>query len=378
MAADGESIRPYVITIFNQKGGIGKTTTSVNLAISLAAFGHSVAIIDLDSQGNASTSLGHRVSTGGKGAYELISGTGRLMDCSKPTRFSNLAICASSSELAGVDLEFADDKNARYLLRDAIRASDSSFEYILIDCPPAFGLLPVNALAASDMVLLPVTPHPMARDGLHKAWGHIQQVRANINPALLVGGVLVTMTAPEEIQQGVELTLGQEFGNRIWPVAIPLDQNVITASSADLPVTVFDPDSPASLQYLKLARHTLGFIDSHRRRVPLLVRAGDEEESGVPRAAANFPDAEPARRKLLSWHAEVMGKAPASGDEAPSEFAQSVLNEPPKTAYRDEVERHTDWVRTPPEEPLRPDWGKIIMAVGVLLASIALLIVVLG
>jgi chromosome partitioning protein len=245
------------LTVFSQKGGIGKTTTSVNLAVALAAWGLRVCVLDLDSQGNASSSLG-QLSPVAPGAYELFSSGCSLAQAARPTAIPGLSLCCSSDALAGVDLELANDPAARLLLRPAMGGAD--VDLVVIDCPPALGLLPVAALAASHLLVLPVTPAPLARDGLHKAWGHVRRIQGTINPRLTVAGILLTMTSDAAVEREVEQTLRLEFSQHILPMTVPADRAVLTASLAGLPVTLNAPDSAAARAYVDLAQHLLGKI----------------------------------------------------------------------------------------------------------------------
>ncbi|MGE5547797.1 MAG: ParA family protein [Solirubrobacterales bacterium] len=272
----GHQGRPEVVVIFNQKGGIGKTTTSVNLAACLAALGHRVALIDLDSQGNATANLG---ITGPltRGAHDLFFGTASLAEVLRPTDFDRLSVCGATEELTAAEFQLASVSDPQRCLDRAIDAARGVADYVVIDCPPALGLPTVNALVAGDLALMPASPEPMSRDGLAKAWRQIQRVRANLNHRLDVAGILLTMTASDGLHQAMAATIRAEFGARVLATEIPYDPAVVEASSRDLPVVVHAPDSPAAKAYLDVARTVVARTRAARGTDP----AGDAATAGA-------------------------------------------------------------------------------------------------
>jgi chromosome partitioning protein len=244
--------RPIAITVFNYKGGVGKTTTSVNLAVALAALGCRTILIDLDGQGNATSSLGMttRVATG---SYNLIAGNATLAEASHHTVFPGLSVCPATDDLAGTDLELAMASQPQHQLR--LRLEDAAVEadVVVIDCPPALGMLPVNALVASDWVIMPVSPEPLAREGLHKAWYNVNRIRLNLNRGLQVMGILVTLAEEAEVHDRFSESIRADFGPRVLPIKVPRDQAVLEASAKDCPVVIHDPDSAAARAYVNLA-----------------------------------------------------------------------------------------------------------------------------
>ncbi|MEI6986046.1 MAG: ParA family protein [Rhodospirillaceae bacterium] len=246
-----ESMEPIVVTVFNQKGGIGKTTTSVNLATCLAAGGWRVALIDIDSQSNATTSLG-LVAMTAPGAYELFKGSVTVAQTLLPTRFPGLSVCRAADELAGIAIDLALQADPHALLRRRLAAGGVAADIVIIDCPPALGPLPINALVASHLVLVPVTPEPMARDGLHRAWRHIQRIRSKINPRLEMAGIVLTMARDDIIHTALVATLHAELGSSMMAIEIPFDPQVPAASQHDIPVCVYDPYCSATRAYLAL------------------------------------------------------------------------------------------------------------------------------
>ncbi len=307
--------RPLVVTVFNQKGGIGKTTTTVNLAVALAALGHRVALIDLDSQSNATSSLGVAAAPA-SGAYRLLTTTDGLGAAMVPTPFPGVWLCAATDELVGVDIELAMTEHPQTVLRDRIREAPPDVDFVLIDCPPALGMLPVNALVASDLAILPVSPEPLAREGLLKAWRHIHRIRANLNQSLHIFGVLLTMVDKLHVHREFAATVRAEFGGRVLPVVIPRDPVILAAAAREMPVVVFDPESPAAKAHLELAR--------------LLLAARRREAAGGARAA--MPDLpewlaadqfDPAALTgvLLRWREEVTRDQPPL-PEPPADAAE--------------------------------------------------------
>lgn len=362
--------RPLVITAFNQKGGIGKTTTSVNLAVCLAAFGKRVVLVDMDSQGNATSSVGV-TSTSHKGAYELINGTASLTEASRPTRFDGLALCGASDELAGIDMELAHRPESQSLLRQAVQAEQDQFDFIVIDCPPALGMLPVNALVASDVALMPVVPQPLAHDGLHKAWRHIHRIRENLNRDLLIDGILITFASEDALAQEEAAAIRREFGRHVLPMQIPFDAAVITATKHDVPAVIHDPESPAAQAYLQLTQHFLAVTESRRRRVPIIARPPGVGAAPVPRAAVVPPDLATAMERLLIWRAGQ--KVPPAVPTPPNPPTASSS----WSAPADEADS-IGWVAAHTEVPLEIHWVRVWLAGGGVVACMLALAWTLG
>ncbi len=296
---------PIVVTVFNQKGGIGKTTSSVNLATCLAAAGWRVALIDVDSQSNATTSLG-MVAMPAPGAYHLLKGSVPVTETLQPTRFGGLRVCRADDELAGIGVELALEPNPHSMLRQRLHAADIGVDVVIIDCPPALGLLPINALVASHLAIVPVTPEPMARDGLHRAWRHLQRIRAKLNPHLQLGGVLLTLAREDPIHSALSATLHKELGNRMLAIEVPFDPQVPAAAQHDLPVCVYDPFCAATRAYLALAEGLAGKI----RRIAL-------ERDGGGCTLAAF-DMATARATLRDWRRQASPSAATASEEPPN------------------------------------------------------------
>ncbi|MBF0324452.1 MAG: ParA family protein [Alphaproteobacteria bacterium] len=257
---DGQvAAKPIVITVFNQKGGVGKTTTSVNLAVCLAALGRRVVLVDLDSQSNATTSMGLTAPVP-TGAYHLITGRASCSECLKPTPYDNLRLIAGSDELAWADIELALQDDCQLAIQRAFERLPSDVEIVVIDCPPAPGIVSVNALVAADAVVMPVMPSPHALDGLHKAWWNVNRVRGHFNHDLHTVYILLTMTEDGEMTGRLTEDIIAEFGARVVPVLIPRDPVVIEAAARDLPVVTMAPQSPPARAYLRLAELLLNRV----------------------------------------------------------------------------------------------------------------------
>ncbi|MCR6631533.1 MAG: ParA family protein [Magnetospirillum sp.] len=263
--ADEARAGPRIITVFNQKGGVGKTTTSVNVAVCLAAFGRRVALIDLDSQSNATANVGVTPPVA-SGAYHLITGRAPFAECLRPTPFAGLRLVGGSDELAWADIELALGGQPEAGLTRALQTAPDDLDVIVIDCPPAPGVVSVNALVAADAVVMPVMPSPHARDGLHKAWWNVNRVRSNFNQQLSVIHILLTLTEEGDLTQRLSEDIMAEFGNRVMPVLVPRDNVVIEAAGRDLPVAVMASGSAPARAYVRVAESAAGPVGARRRR----------------------------------------------------------------------------------------------------------------
>ena len=251
--------KPRILALANQKGGVGKTTTAINLGTALAAIGENVLIIDLDPQGNASTGLGidrrkRRVSP-----YHVISGDSPLSAAVVPTAVPRLAVAPSTLDLLGVELEIANDRRRAHRLGSAIeqlhreRGSDA-FTYILIDCPPSLNLLTINALTAANAVLVPLQCEFFALEGLSQLLSTVEQVKANLNPQLSIHGVVLTMFDPRNNLSGqVVADVRQFMGEKVYETMIPRNVRVSEAPSHGKPVLLYDLKCAGSQAYLRLA-----------------------------------------------------------------------------------------------------------------------------
>jgi chromosome partitioning protein len=266
--SDPSDLRPYpalrVLTVSNQKGGVGKTTTAINLGTALAAVGEKVLILDIDPQGNASTGLGVLRGQRKTTAYDIIVGGAAILDAAVPTALPGLDLVPSDADLSGVELELASAQRRSFRLRDAIAAvrdapGGPAYSYILIDCPPSLNLLTVNAMAAADAVLVPLQCEFFALEGLTQLMRTVDLVRGSLNPRLEIQGVVLTMydrrnSLSEQVAQDVRT----HFGDKVYETVIPRNVRVSEAPSFGKPVLVYDLKCAGSQAYLKLAREVVG------------------------------------------------------------------------------------------------------------------------
>ena len=260
--------RPYlalrVLSVSNQKGGVGKTTTAINLGTALAAVGEKVLILDLDPQGNASTGLGVARGQRRTTAYDIIVGGKAIGDAAVKTLLPGLEIVPSDPDLSGVELELAQAQRRSFRLRDALDAmrelpGGSPYTYVLIDCPPSLNLLTVNAMAAADAVLVPLQCEFFALEGLTQLMRTVDLVRGNLNPNLEIQGVVLTMyDRRNSLSDQVAKDVRAHFGDKVYETVIPRNVRVSEAPSYGKPVLVYDLKCTGSQAYLKLAREVVG------------------------------------------------------------------------------------------------------------------------
>jgi chromosome partitioning protein len=250
--------RPRILAIANQKGGVGKTTTTVNLATAMAATHKKVLIIDLDPQGNASTGLGIERSDRNKTTYDLLLGEARLGDAIKPTIVPGLSVVPSSVDLSGAELELIDMEEREFRLAKALRDAARGYDFVLIDCPPALGLLTLNALCASDAVLVPLQCEYYALEGLSHLVRTIDRVKRAFNPELEIQGVVLTMyDRRNNLSDMVAADVRSHFGDKVYRTVIPRNVRVSEAPSHGKPVLVYDWRCAGSQAYIHLASEML-------------------------------------------------------------------------------------------------------------------------
>jgi chromosome partitioning protein len=246
---------PRVIAIANQKGGVGKTTTAVNLGAGLAELGHRVLIIDLDPQGNATTGLGisHRNVEGS--IYDVIMNDIPIEDCVEPTTVRNLFVVPATIDLAGAEIELVPAFSRELKLRRAIQQAREDYDFTLIDCPPSLGLLTVNGLAAADDVVVPIQCEYYALEGLGQLLRNVSLVKTNLNPTLDVRGIVLTMyDARTKLAEQVEHEVRVHFGSKVYRTVVPRTVRISEAPSFGQPVTVFDATSRGAVAYRELAK----------------------------------------------------------------------------------------------------------------------------
>jgi chromosome partitioning protein len=248
-----------IITIANQKGGVGKTTTAINLATALAAIGERVLIIDLDPQGNASTGLGIDRRDRKLSTYDLLVGNNTVAEVAMPTVVPNLSIAASTMDLLGVEMEIGHENDRVFKMKKALQHSDANvYDYILIDCPPSFNLLTMNALAAAQSVLVPLQCEFFALEGLSQLLETVDQVRRTVNPALDIQGIVLTMfDSRNNLAQQVVSDVRQHLGSKVYQTLIPRNVRVSEAPSYGKPAILYDLKCAGSQAYLQLASEVI-------------------------------------------------------------------------------------------------------------------------
>ena len=255
---------PRILTLANQKGGVGKTTTAINLATALAAIGERVLIVDLDPQGNASTGLGISRTNREVSSYDLLVGEATVAQSAVMTSVPNVAIVASTMDLLGVELTIAGQGDRAFRLRNAFKQvgeltiNEKPVSYILIDCPPSLNLLTINALVAADAVLVPMQCEFFALEGLSQLLQTIEQIRSTLNPRLSIQGVVITMfdrrnSLSEQVLQDVR----SEMGELVYDTVIPRNVRLAEAPSYGKPALLYDLKSAGSQAYLRLATEVI-------------------------------------------------------------------------------------------------------------------------
>ncbi len=249
-----------IVAIANQKGGVGKTTTAVNLAASLAVAEQTVLLVDLDPQGNASTGVGITPGEDSEGSYELLLGEMSASELASTTEMPHMKLIASCQDLVGIerDLLQADDRAVR--LRTALAPVKDRYDFIVVDCPPSLGMLTINALAAADLVIVPLQCEYYALEGLSQLVGTIERVRSSVNPYLQIHGVLLTMfDARNNLSNEVADEVRQHFP--VYDTIIPRNVRLAEAPSHGKPVILYDASSRGSYGYLNLAREFLDALE---------------------------------------------------------------------------------------------------------------------
>ena len=254
-----EAGRPRVLAVANQKGGVGKTTTAINLGTALAAIGEHVLVVDLDPQGNASTGLGIERKSRRTSTYDVLTGKSPMRDAVLATAVPQLYIAPSTMDLSGLELEIGQQRDRAFRLRSALaelnkgpRAYD--FTYVLVDCPPSLNLLTVNAMAAADSILVPLQCEFFALEGLSQLLKTVEQVKSSLNPTLSIHGIVLTMyDSRNNLSNQVVADVRQFMGPKVYDTVIPRNVRISEAPSYGKPVLVYDLKCVGSEAYLRLA-----------------------------------------------------------------------------------------------------------------------------
>ncbi|MBO6837107.1 MAG: ParA family protein [Alphaproteobacteria bacterium] len=253
--ADGTA---RIVAIANQKGGVGKTTTAINLATALAACEKKVLIVDIDAQGNASTGLGIDRRDRALSSYDLLFGRERAEAVAVATAIPGLSIVPASIHLSGAEIELVEEDRREFRLREALRGAVTEYDYVLIDCPPALGLLTLNALCAADSVLVPLQCEFYALEGLSHLMGTIERVKRAFNPRLDIQGVVLTMyDRRNNLSDMVAADVRAHLGDKVYETVIPRNVRVSEAPSYGKPVILYDMDCRGSQAYIHLASEVL-------------------------------------------------------------------------------------------------------------------------
>ncbi len=249
---------PKIFAIANQKGGVGKTTTAINLATALAAVGEQVLLIDLDPQGNASTGLGIPRSVRSPGSYEFLLGLSPLSDCVRASQIPGLSVMPASVSLAGAEIELIDLERREHRFADVLEADGGEarrrWNTILVDCPPSLGLVALNALVAVDAVLVALQAEFLALEGIGALANTIERIKKRLNPQLHIAGIVLTMVDRRNtLSQQVEADVRQHFGELVFGTTIPRNVRIAEAPSHGLPVLIYDNACAGSQAYILLA-----------------------------------------------------------------------------------------------------------------------------
>jgi chromosome partitioning protein len=247
-----------IICIANQKGGVGKTTTAVNLAASLSAADRDVLLIDMDPQGNASSGVGVRPAEGSATVYEVLTGDSTLDEALQGTELERLFVLPASRDLVGAEVELVQADRRVFKLRDAIEASNRNFDFIIIDCPPSLGLLTLNSLAAAESVIIPMQCEYYALEGLSRLLHTIGRINRGINPRLDVEGIVLTMyDGRNNLSRQVAEEVRKHFSDKVFDAVIPRNVKLGEAPSHGKPAILYDARSVGARSYLAMAREVM-------------------------------------------------------------------------------------------------------------------------
>ena len=247
-----------VFSVVNQKGGVGKTTTTINLGTAMAAIGKKVLLVDLDPQGNLSTGLGLNKNDGNPSSYDLLVNDIKIDRAIRSSAIPNLSILPADMDLSGIEIELAQYENRAKRLSNLKINSINKFDYVFIDCPPSLGILTLNALAASDSIIVPLQCEFFALEGLAQLIKTIERVKANLNPALLIEGVILTMyDKRNNLSEDVVSDAKAHLGDRVFNTIVPRNVRLSEAPSHGMPAIIYDQSCLGSRAYINLAKELI-------------------------------------------------------------------------------------------------------------------------
>jgi chromosome partitioning protein len=263
---NGTPQKAKIFAIVNQKGGVGKTTTAINLAAALASLNKRILLVDTDPQGNASTGLGIPMSQRQKTIYEILIGESSPESTIMPTKVPNLKIITSTVDLSACELELVNIEKREFLLKRALERVAGSFDYILIDCPPSLGLLTINALTAADSILIPMQCEFFSLEGLSHLLTTLDLIKENLNHDLSISGIILTMhDRRNKLTEQVELDVRDFLKEKVYKHIVPRNVKLSEAPSHGVPGIIYDPRSSGAVAYVSLAKEIMAREESLRK-----------------------------------------------------------------------------------------------------------------